>query len=97
MYHNWKYSFHIGMSLLSVSTGFRNAQLISPDEELLTSFRDLSADELNTVARIFKVTSWINDFCEAAEEDHNEDHTAPFRTLCIHCVKSVGLPPPQLT
>jgi hypothetical protein len=81
-------------TLAGIHEEFRNVQLISPDEELPRSFRSLSSEELNTVARIFEVTSWINDFCEAAETDHNDDHVAPYRTLCIRCVESVGLPPP---
>ena len=70
-------------NLAGIHEGFRNAQLISPDAELPTSFRDLLPEELNTVARIFEVTSWLQDFCEAAEEEHGADHIAPFRTVCI--------------
>ena len=65
-------------TLARIHKGFKNAQLISPDEDLLTTFRDLNGEELNTVARIFKVTSWLQDFCEATEEEHDEDHIAPF-------------------
>jgi hypothetical protein len=70
-------------NLAGIHEGFRNAQLISPDAELPTSFRDLLPEELNTVARIFEVTSWLQDFCEAAEEEHDADHIAPFCTVCI--------------
>ena len=70
-------------TLAGIHKGFWNAQLISPDEDLPKSFRDLNGEERNAVAHIFKVTSWLQDFCEAAEDDHDENHIAPFRTLCI--------------
>ena len=44
--------------------------------------------------RIFEITLWINGFCEAAEETHDNDHVAPFQTLCICCIESTNLPPP---
>ena len=81
-------------TLAGIHEGFRNAQLISPDEDLPKSFRDLNGEEWNAVARIFEVTSWLQDFCEAAEDDHDETHIAPFRTICIRCVESTDLPPP---
>ena len=84
-------------TLAGIHEGFRNAQLISPDTDLPTTFRDLNGEELNTVARIFEVTSWLQDFCEAAEEEHDEDHIAPFRTICIRCVESADLPSPPAT
>lgn len=80
--------------LAAIHKGFRNAQLISPDEDLPKSFQDLASDKLNTVACIFEVTSWINDFCEATESNHEEDYVEPFRTLCIRCIESANLPPP---
>ena len=84
-------------TLAGIHEGFRNAQLISPDHDLPTTFRDLNGEERNTVARIFEVTSWLQDFCEAAEDDHDNNHIAPFCMLCIRCVESVNLPPPPLT
>ena len=75
-------------TLAGIHEGFRNAQLISPDQDLPKSFRDLQPEELNTVARIFEVTSWLQDFCEAAEEDHDDDHISPYRTICIRCIES---------
>ena len=81
-------------TLAGTHEGFRNAQLISPDEDLPKSFQDLNSEERNAVARIFEVTSWLQDFCEAAEDDHDENHIAPFWTLCIHCIESADLPPP---
>ena len=81
-------------NLAGIHEGFRNAQLISPDADLLKSFWDLSTDELNTVACIFEVTSWLQDFCEAAEDDHDPDHKSPFRTICIRCIESADIPPP---
>ena len=81
-------------TLAGIHEGFRNAQLISPDADLPKSFRDLQPEELNTVARIFEVTSWLQDFCEAADDDHDNDHISPFRTICIRCVESADLPPP---
>lgn len=80
-------------NLAGIHEGFRNAQLISPDSDLPKSFRDLQPEELNTVTQIFEVTSWLQDFCEAAEEDHDLEHVTPFCTICIHCVKSAELPP----
>ena len=80
-------------NLAGIHEGFWNAQLISPDADLPTSFRDLLPEELNTVARIFEVTSWLQDFCEAADDDDDPDHVAPFRTICIRCVESADLPP----
>ena len=80
-------------NLAGIHEGFRNAQLISPDTDLPKSFRDLLPEELNTIARIFEVTSWLQDFCEAAEEEHDADHIAPYRTICIRCVESADLPP----
>jgi hypothetical protein len=61
-------------TLARIHEGFCNVQLISPDKDLPKSFRHLSPNKLNTVARIFEIMSWINDFCEAAEDDH----VAPF-------------------
>ena len=84
-------------TLARIHEGFRNAQLLSPDADLPTTFRDLNGEELNTVARIFEVTSWLQDFCKAAEVDHNDDHIAPFHTICIHCIESADLPPPPAT
>ena len=81
-------------TLAGIHEGFQNAQLISPDEDLPKTFRDLNGEEHNAVARIFEVTSWLQDFCEATEDDHNENHIAPFWTLCIRCVESADLPPP---
>jgi hypothetical protein len=81
-------------TLAGIHEGFRNAQLISPDADLPKTCCDLNGEELNTVARIFEVTSWLQDFCEAAEEDHDDDHISPFRTICIRCVESTDLPPP---
>ena len=81
-------------TLAGIHEGFRNAQLISPDADLLKSFQDLNTEELNTVTRIFEVSSWLQDFCEAAEEDHDDDHTSPFRTICICCIESTNLPLP---
>ena len=81
-------------NLAGIHEGFRNAQLISPDTDLPKSFRDLQPEELNTVARIFEVTSWLQDFCEAADDEHDPDHISPFRTICIRCVESADLPPP---
>lgn len=81
-------------TLAGIHEGFRNAQLISPDQDLPKSFRDLQPEELNTVARIFEVTSWLQDFCEAAEEDHDDDHISPYRTICIRCIESANLPTP---
>jgi hypothetical protein len=80
-------------NLAGIHEGFCNAQLISPDADLPKSFRDLQPEELNTVARIFEVTLWLQDFCEAAEEEHDADHIAPYRTICVRCVKSANLPP----
>lgn len=79
-------------TLAGIHEGFKNAQLISPDEDLPKNFRDLSPDELNTVARIFEMTTWINDFCEAAETNHDDDHVPPFRTL--HSMHRVHRPSP---
>ena len=86
-------------TLAGIHEGFRNAQLISPDTDLPKSFRDLNTEERNTVARIFEVTSWLQDFCEAAEDDHDNDHISPFRAICIRCVESADLepPPPNIT
>ena len=81
-------------TLAGIHEGFRNAQLVSPDKDLPKSFRDLNGEERNAVARIFEITSWLQDFCEAAEDDHDDNHIAPFRTLCIHCIESADLPPP---
>ena len=80
-------------NLAGIHKGFRNAQLISPDADLPKSFRSLDPEELNTVARIFEITSWLQDFCEAAEEDHDDNHVAPYCTICIRCVESADLPP----
>lgn len=84
-------------TLAGIHEGFRNAQLISPDADLPKSFWDLNTEELNTVACIFEVSSWLQDFCEAAEDNHDDDHTSPFRTICICCIESTGLPPPLPT
>jgi hypothetical protein len=81
-------------TLAGIHEGFKNAQLISPDADLPKSFHDLNTEELNTVARIFEVTSWLQDFCEAAEDDHDHDHISPFCTVCIWCIESANLPPP---
>jgi hypothetical protein len=81
-------------TLAGIHEGFRNAQLASPDADLPDAFRDLNGEERNTVARIFEVTSWLQDFCEAAEDEHDADHIAPYRTLCIRCIESADLPPP---
>jgi hypothetical protein len=81
-------------TLAGIHEGFRNAQLISPDEDLPTTFCDLNGEELNMVACIFEVTSWLQDFCEAIEEEHDKDHIAPFHTICICCVESTDIPPP---
>ena len=86
-------------TLAGIHEGFRNAQLISPDYDLPKSFCDLNGEECNAVARIFEVTSWLQDFCKAAEDDHDEDHLAPFHTICIRCIESAELPspPPNIT
>jgi hypothetical protein len=81
-------------TLAGIYEGFRNAQLISPDADLPMTFCDLNGKELNTVTSIFEVTSWLQDFCEAAEEEHDSDHITPFHTICICCVESTDLPPP---
>ena len=82
-------------TLAGIHEGFHNAQLASPDADLPDAFRDLNGEERNTVAWIFEVTSWLQDFCEATEDDHDADHIAPFRTLCIRCIESADLPPPS--
>ena len=81
-------------TLAGIHEGFKNAQQSSPDLELPKSFQALNGEECNVVARIFEVTSWLQDFCEAAEDDHDDDHLSPFRTICIRCVESADLPPP---
>lgn len=80
-------------TLARIHEGFKNTQLISPDSDLPKSFCDLNPEELNTIAQIFKVTSWLQDFCEVAEEDHDPDHIAPFRTICIRCIELADIPP----
>ena len=44
-------------TLAGIHEGFRNAQLISPDQDLPKSFQDLNGEERNAVAWIFEVTS----------------------------------------
>ena len=78
-------------TLASVHEGFHTMQLAAPDGDPPTSFRNLSADELNTVARIYEITGYIHDFCETQDDEHQDD---AFRTLCIRCVESIDLPPP---
>jgi hypothetical protein len=84
-------------TLARIHEGFHTTQLVSPDEELPHSFHNLSPEELNTVTHIYEITSWINDFCEAAEENHDEDHMTPFQTLCICCAESTNLPPQRIS
>ena len=83
-------------TLTGIHEGFKNAQLISPNADLSKSFRNLTTEELNTVAHILDVTSWLQDFCKAAEEDHDDDHITPYCTICIHCIESTGIPPPPV-
>ena len=81
-------------TLAGIHKGFRTMQLAFPDDDLPSSFCNLASDELNTVAHIFEITLSINDFCEAAEDTHDDDHVTPFHTLYICCVESTNLPPP---
>jgi hypothetical protein len=69
-----------GTSLLSdpLVRGIRSCRSIN-------AFRNLSTDELNTVARIYDITSSIIDFCKTPDD--------AFHTLCVCCIESIDLPP----
>ena len=78
-------------TLASVHEGFHNMQLAAPDGDPPVNFRNLSPDELNTVARIYEITGYIHDFCKLPDDDQ-QDNT--FRALCIRCVEAADLPSP---